>query len=83
MLGFWEELSAAERHAPDSLELRFWKGVALAEQGRESEARATLAEVYRRDPNWAELLRRLPVVDPALDDPQLVERLAALPTPSG
>ena len=82
-LGFWEELSAAERHAPDSLELRFWKGVALAEQGRESEARATLAEVYRRDRNWAELLRRLPVIDPALDDPQLIERLAALPTSPG
>jgi hypothetical protein len=58
------------------------KGVALAEQGRESEARATLVEVYRRDPNWAELLRRPPVIDPALDDPQLIERLAALPTPS-
>lgn len=81
--GFWEELSAAEQHAPGSVELQFWKGVALAEQGRESEARATLVEVYRRDPNWAELLRRLPVTDPALDDPQLIRRLAAPPTPYG
>jgi uncharacterized Ntn-hydrolase superfamily protein len=82
MAGFWEEFSAAERDAPDNLELRFWKGVTLAEQGRESEARATLVQVYRHDPNWAELLRRLPVIDPALDDPQLIERLAAPPTPS-
>jgi len=81
--GFWEEFSAAEHHAPDNVELQFWKGVALAEQGRESEARATLVEVYRRNPNWAELLRRLPIIDPALDDPQLIERLAAPPTPSG
>ena len=80
--GFWEEFSAAERCAPGSVELQFWKGVTLAGQGRESEARATLVEVYRRDPNWVELLRRLPVIDPALDDPQLIERLAALPTQS-
>ena len=83
MSGFWEEFSAAEHYAPDNVELQFWKGVTLAEQGRESEARTTLVDVYRRDPNWAELLRRLPIVDPALDDPKLVERLAALPTQSG
>jgi uncharacterized Ntn-hydrolase superfamily protein len=83
MTGFWEELLAAEHLAPDDLELQFWKGVTLAEQGREGEARAILIEVYRRHPNWAELLRRLPIIDPALDDPQLVERLAALPTRSG
>ena len=83
MSGFWEEFAAAEQYAPDNAELQFWKGVALAQQGRESEARATLAEVYRRDPNWAELLRRLPVIDPALDNPQLIERLAAPPAQSG
>lgn len=78
MSGFWEEFAAAEHYGPDNIELQFWKGVTLAEQGRESEARATLVQVYRRDPNWAELLRRLPIVDPALDDPQLIERLATL-----
>ena len=83
MSAFWEEFTAAEHYAPGNVELQFWKGVTLAEQGRESEARATLLEVYRRDPHWAELLRRLPVVNPALDDPQLIERLAALPASSG
>jgi len=82
MSGFWEEFSAAERQAPGNIELQFWKGVTLAGQGREREARATLVEVYRRDPSWAELLRRLPVIDPALDDTQLIERLATLPTRS-
>jgi uncharacterized Ntn-hydrolase superfamily protein len=80
MTGFWEELSAAEHCAPDNVELQFWKAITLAEQGREGEARAILVEVYRRDPNWAELVRRLPVIDPALDDPRLIERLAALPS---
>jgi uncharacterized Ntn-hydrolase superfamily protein len=79
MAGFWEEFSAAEYWAPDNAELQFWKGVTLAEQGRESEARAILVEVYRRDPNWTELLRRLAAVDPALADAQLVARLTAPP----
>jgi uncharacterized Ntn-hydrolase superfamily protein len=77
--GAWEEVLAAEGLAPDNLELRFWKGVTLAEQGRESEARAILVEVYRHDPNWAELLRRLPVIEPALADAELIARLTALP----
>jgi uncharacterized Ntn-hydrolase superfamily protein len=77
--GFWEEFSAAECWAPDSVELQFWKGVSLAQQGHESEARAILGEVYRRGPHWAELLRRLPVVDAALADAQLIARLSAPP----
>ncbi|MCX6364010.1 MAG: DUF1028 domain-containing protein [Actinobacteria bacterium] len=79
MAGFWEKFSAAEYWAPDSVELQFWKGVTLAEQGRESEARAILIDVYRRDPNWAELLRRLAAVDLALVDAQLIVRLTAPP----
>jgi uncharacterized Ntn-hydrolase superfamily protein len=75
----WEELAAAERLAPDDVELRFWRAVALAEQGREQGARALLVEVYRSDPNWAELLRRLPVALPTLDEPGLIERLTAPP----
>jgi len=77
--GAWEEISAAERLAPDNLELRFWKGVTLAEQGREREARAILVEVYRSDPDWAELLRRLPAVGAALVDAELIARLTAPP----
>jgi uncharacterized Ntn-hydrolase superfamily protein len=77
MAGFWEKFSAAEHYAPDNVELQFWKGVTLAEQGRESEARAILIDVYRRDPNWAELLRRLAAVDLALVDAQLIVRLTA------
>jgi len=84
MSGFWEELAAAEHYAPGNVELQFWKGVTFAEQGCESEARATLVEVYSHDPDWAELLRRLPAVDAALAeavraDAGLMARLTALP----
>jgi len=74
-----QELSAAERLAPGNVELRFWRGVTLAEHGHETEARAVLAEVFRTDPKWVELLRRLPVADPALATAGLVERLTTPP----
>lgn len=73
--GAWSEIAAAERYAPDNTELRFWKAVTLAEEGREPEARALLEQVYAVNPNWAELLRRLPGVDLAPADPELIARL--------
>jgi uncharacterized Ntn-hydrolase superfamily protein len=77
--GAWDEIIAAERLAPGNLELLFWKGVTLAEQGHEADARAVLVEVYRADPRWAELLRRLPDVGLAPKDADLITRLAASP----
>jgi len=75
--GAWNEISAAERLAPGNVELQFWKAVTLAERGRESEAREILVGVYRSDPNWAELLRRLPGVGLRPSDPELIARLTA------
>jgi uncharacterized Ntn-hydrolase superfamily protein len=75
--GALEELLAAERLAPDAVDFRFWKGVTLAQQGREAEAHAIFAPLFRDDPNLAELLRRLPASDPAFLDPGLIERLTA------
>ena len=77
--GAWEAIRAAERLAPDNVELRFWKAVTLATKGREDEARAILVEVYRDAADWAELLRRLPGAGLAPDDPGLIARLTAPP----
>jgi uncharacterized Ntn-hydrolase superfamily protein len=73
--GAWREVAAAEGFAPDNAEIKFWKAVALAEVGREGEARTLLEQIYRQNPHWAELLRRLPAVGLAPDDPELIERL--------
>jgi len=73
--GAWGEVAAAEAYAPDNVEIKFWKAIALAEAGREDEARDLLEATYLRNPNWAELLRRLPAVGLAPADPELIERL--------
>ena len=67
--------AAAHRALPENEELAFWNGVALASNGRESEARARLAPVLAAGNGWVELLRRLPEAGMLPDDRELISRL--------
>lgn len=41
-------------------EMKYWHGVTLADLGRVDEARAILGPIFRDNPDWLELTRRLP-----------------------
>ena len=69
------EYAAAHAEQPDSAELAFWHGVALAANGREQEARPLLDRAYAQGEGWRELLRRLPEAGLFPDDPELVTRM--------
>jgi uncharacterized Ntn-hydrolase superfamily protein len=69
------EYAAAHAEVPDSAELAFWHGVALAANGREQEARQLLDRAYAQGEGWRELLRRLPEAGLFPDDPELVTRM--------
>jgi uncharacterized Ntn-hydrolase superfamily protein len=69
------EYAAAHAEQPDSAELAFWHGVALAANGREEEARPMLERAYAQGDGWRELLRRLPEAGLFPDDPELVTRM--------
>jgi uncharacterized Ntn-hydrolase superfamily protein len=69
------EYEAAHAEQPDSAELAFWRGVALAANGREQEARALLDQAYAQGEGWRELLRRLPEAGLFPDDVELVTRM--------
>jgi uncharacterized Ntn-hydrolase superfamily protein len=56
-------------------EAPFWVGVTLAASDRTAEALPYLRRAYAQDPNWAELLVRLPAAD-LLPSVQLAEELA-------
>jgi uncharacterized Ntn-hydrolase superfamily protein len=73
--GALTEYAAAHAEQPDSAELAFWHGVALAANGREQEARPLLERAYARSEGWRELLRRLPEAGLLPDDPELVTRM--------
>jgi uncharacterized Ntn-hydrolase superfamily protein len=67
----------ATAHAaqPDSAELAFWHGVALAVEGREADARPLIRSALASGAGWGELLRRLPAARLFPDDRPLIERL--------
>jgi len=55
-----QEYGAAEKMFPGNLEMKYWKAVALANNGRMEEALPVFKYVFARDANWRELTRRLP-----------------------
>lgn len=55
-----KEYEAAEVMFPDNLEMKYWKAVALANNGHFEEALPIFLAVFQADENWRELTARLP-----------------------
>jgi len=53
------EYAAAERIAPDQMEIVFWHAVMLVNLKRTDEALPLFRRLFAADPNWKELTRRL------------------------
>ncbi|MBS0000155.1 MAG: DUF1028 domain-containing protein, partial [Cyclobacteriaceae bacterium] len=69
------EYEAAEKMFPDNLEMKYWKAVALANNGKVEQSLAIFSEVFRKDNNWRVLTRRLPesrLLNVADDDLDLI-----------
>lgn len=74
-----EAYGEAARLAPDNLEIAFWQGVSLLNVGRDEEGLAIVKRVVERDPNWKELLARLPKAGLLVaDEARLAKLLSAL-----
>jgi uncharacterized Ntn-hydrolase superfamily protein len=76
--GALAEYAQAHAEQPESAELAFWAGAALAANGREQEAGELLRRAYSAGEGWRELLRRLPAAGLFPDDEGLVARMTAL-----
>jgi uncharacterized Ntn-hydrolase superfamily protein len=57
------EYGAAMKMFPGNLEMKYWTAITLANNKKVNEAAAMLQNIYRQDPNWRELTRRLPKVN--------------------
>jgi uncharacterized Ntn-hydrolase superfamily protein len=73
-----KEYQAASTLAPEVLELPFWHAVTLASIGRENEAMPIFSSVFAKEPQWADLLSRLPAAGLFPDDGALIGRIRAL-----
>jgi uncharacterized Ntn-hydrolase superfamily protein len=69
------QYARAAELAPEILELPFWQAVTLVTVGREDEALPIFARVFAQEPQWAELLPRLPAAKLLPDDPALIRRI--------
>jgi uncharacterized Ntn-hydrolase superfamily protein len=72
------EYAAATRYAPEILELPFWQAVTLAASGRVAEAEPIFRRVFEKEPQWADLVPRLPPAGLLPNDAALVTRIVAL-----
>lgn len=54
------EYQTAEQAFPDNLEMRYWHAITLANKGQLAEAQQLLGPIFRQEPNWRVLTRRLP-----------------------
>lgn len=72
------EYKAAEKLVPDNLEMKYWHAVTLAGADRVADSLPIFKEVFRKDPNWIELTRRLPDVDLLPNDPTILKQILAV-----
>lgn len=76
--GALREYSTAAAMVPDEAtngEMVFWHAVALVNAGRVEESIPLFRRAYAVDPNWRELVRRLPAAGQLPDDPAMIRRI--------
>ncbi|MCO6436401.1 MAG: DUF1028 domain-containing protein [Phycisphaerae bacterium] len=71
------EYAAAEKLAPQIVEIPFWKAVSLASADRVDEALPIFREVFQREPVWADLVPRLVEAGLLPNKPDLINRILA------
>ncbi|HKC20110.1 MAG TPA: DUF1028 domain-containing protein [Candidatus Dormibacteraeota bacterium] len=71
--GAMEALHTAIAMAPEMVEIQFWAGLSLAEEGHLDEGCELMMRAVRKDPRWIETLHRLVAVDRL--KPELAEKV--------
>ena len=71
------EYAAAEKLAPDIVEIPFWHAVALAASGQVDASLSIFRSVFAREPFWAELVPRLVRAEILPDDAELLKKIDA------
>lgn len=77
LAGMQTTFTEARKMTSDSTEMTFWQALVLADNHNMiDEARALLTPLFKSEPQWEELLRRLIKMGPGiLDHPEVVGKL--------
>lgn len=64
--------------APHINEIPFWQAVTLADTGNLDEALPIFRQVFRSNPDWAEMVQRLPASGLLKEDPAMMQAILAM-----
>jgi len=76
--GALREYAAAERLAPENIEMVFWHAVTLVNAKRVEESLPLFKRVFAADRNWVTLTPRLPKSKLLPDDPKIIEQILSV-----
>jgi uncharacterized Ntn-hydrolase superfamily protein len=70
-----KEYSAAHKLQPDNVEILFWTAATLAGVGKTEDALPLFKEVFKKEPIWKTVVRRLPASGLLPDDEKLLHQI--------
>jgi uncharacterized Ntn-hydrolase superfamily protein len=70
-----QKYQAAEEFAPHIDEIPFWVAITLADMGKLDNALPIFSRVFKLNPDWAELVKRLPKSGLLRDDAEMMQRI--------
>jgi len=73
-----KKYDAAEKLAPGNNEILFWNAVTLAKIGEMKKALRIFKDVFKKNPNWATLVGRLPESGLLPKDPNLMQEILSV-----
>lgn len=73
-----EKYSQAAALAPEIEEMPFWQAVTLADTGHIDEALPIFESVFKKNKDWAELVKRLPASGLLKDDVEMMKKILAV-----
>jgi tetratricopeptide (TPR) repeat protein len=73
-----EKYSLAAMMAPENEEMPFWQAVTLADTDKLTEALPIFEKVFRKNRDWAELVKRLPASGLLKDDVEMMRKIMAV-----
>jgi predicted Zn-dependent protease len=71
------EYSAAQRSAPDLVEIQFWCAVTLVNGGKLDEALTIFKNVFGHEVTWARLISQLAESGMLVNDPTTIKKILA------
>lgn len=76
--GAMQSYQKAMQLQPDNVEMKYWYAITMVSIGKLDEVKEMLREVFRKEPDWKEVTRRLVQSKLFPDDPELLNKVLSI-----